>query len=80
MTRELVTADELASWLTTELNKLPDFETCQVRPPIPGAADPTGCNWSPVVHVTCGNADPVMVGRAIQEPLGRARVRFNVAG
>ena len=79
MMREIVTAGELATWLTAELNRLPDFEACRVAPPIAAPPDPTGCNWSPVVHVTCGNAIPAMVERAIQEPLGRARTRFNLA-
>jgi hypothetical protein len=74
--RELRTAEEIAAWITDELQKTEDCKGCRVDSVV-GLREPDteGCNWSDSIAVQLGNdySRPIF-----QKIIQEARLRFNL--
>lgn len=76
MTRTLITKNELKDWLTAEIQKEEDCETCEFRGVI-GLQEPDedGCNWSDTLYINQSGV-PYDVVRKI---VVAARQKFNIS-
>lgn len=76
MARTLITKKELKDWLTAEIQKEDDCETCEFRG-VMGLQEPDedGCNWSDTLYLNqSGIPDAI-----IQKVVRAAREKFNIS-
>jgi len=79
MNRDLISRDELAQWLTQELQKVEDCEHCSVSGILLlQKPDDQGCNWSDSITVRSAGVPAEYFGDYLRPIIARARARFNV--
>jgi hypothetical protein len=80
MKQRLVSAKQLADWITAEIQKYEGCEDVRVNGDVLGLREPEpdGCNWSDSLSLSMGDADPADVASALSHTLQEARRRFNL--
>ena len=79
MSKELVTADQLANWITTELQKVEGCQYCKITGVTPlREPDSEGCNWSDSVTVSSGGVPADYFMPPVQRIILEARKKFNL--
>ncbi len=75
MARTLITKKELQDWLTSEIQKEDDCETCEFRGVI-GLQEPDegGCNWSDTLYLNQSGIPNNVIRKIVQA----AREKFNI--
>lgn len=75
MVRTLITKKELQDWLTSEIQKEDDCETCEFRGVI-GLQEPDegGCNWSDTLYLNQSGIPNNVIRKIVQA----AREKFNI--
>lgn len=76
MKRTFITKKELLNWLTTEIQKEDDCETCEFKG-ITGLqeVDEEGCNWSDTLYLNQSGIPDSIVRKVVRT----ARARFNIS-
>ncbi len=73
------TAEEVARWITCNINKIEGLEKCVVRAVTPLAeADDTGCNWSDSIIVSNSSLSAEETTRLLHPVILEARKCFNI--
>lgn len=76
MARTLITKKELKDWLTKEIQKEDDCETCEFRG-ITALREPDeeGCNWSDTLYLNQSGIPDSIVRKVVVA----ARAKFNIS-
>jgi hypothetical protein len=79
MAKTLVSKEQLAAWLTSELQKIDDCKNCQIRGVIPlQFPDDDGCNWSDSLTVSGGGVPLEILTPHVQKIVSNAKSKFNL--
>ena len=79
MSRKLISIKQLATHLTTELQKIEDCEGLLIRSIIPlKSSDASGCNWSDDLRVSTGGVPESYFGPHLAQIVSKARGIFNL--
>jgi hypothetical protein len=76
MARTLITKKELKDWLTAEIQKEDDCQTCEFRG-VMGLQEPDedGCNWSDTLYLNQSGIPSSIVRKVVVA----ARAKFNIS-
>lgn len=76
MARTLITKKELKDWLTAEIQKDDDCQTCEFRG-VMGLQEPDedGCNWSDTLYLNQSGIPSSIVRKVVVA----ARAKFNIS-
>lgn len=75
ISRALLTKKELQNWLTTEIQKEDDCETCEFRGVMAlQEPDEDGCNWSDTLYLNQSGVPDYVLRKVLQA----ARAKFNI--
>lgn len=76
MARTLITKKELKDWLTAEIQKEDDCQTCEFRG-VMGLQEPDedGCNWSDTLYLNQSGIPNSIVRKVVVA----ARAKFNIS-
>jgi hypothetical protein len=79
MPKKLVSQDDLAAWMTSQLQKIDECQYCQIKGVVPlQFPDEDGCNWSDSLTLNSGEVPSEILLPHVHKIVAEAKSKFNL--